>query len=349
MGVKGLYSYINKHCNENGNGMKRPLSYFQNKTIIIDVSIYLYKFKYLNENITELFDNLINYLLKFNIKVVLVFDGSDITSQAKKNELETRRKQRETNTELIVEINNELEYLKQEIEKEDNVELLSELLKKENTLMLKKETLAKTITHVTQKEREELYDHLEITYKNLVEFMYESSEEADKMISHIARMNHGKVVVMSDDTDMFLYGSPVVAMNYDYKTQTVNVYNLKSILQCLNMNLMEFIQVCIVVGTDYLSPYHEESPLPKVSITQMFIKFNRFKTQLNKTKQESNNKYTNNININNNSNSYTYNNTNKYYTNFLDFMCFIYWKNSKNDQYKLNKKLWSIFEIFYKT
>jgi 5'-3' exonuclease len=351
MGVKGLYSYINKHCNQNGNGIRRPLSYFQNKTIIIDISIYLYKFKHLSNNIIELFDNLITYLLKFNIKVILVFDGSNITSNYKNNELEIRKKQRETNTELLEKLNSEIsdlysEYsnLQIEIEPCENEERLIELSSratevgiKIETLNKQKETLSKAITQVSQKERNELYEHLEITYQNKVQFLYESSEEADKVISRIARKKPGKVVVMSDDTDMFLYGSPIVAMNYDHKTQTVDVYNLKTILQCLGVNLKEFIQVCIVVGTDYLSPYHDNSPLPKISITQMFEKFNRFKKQLNYNK----------VTKQNNTYAHIRHETNKYYTNFLDFMCFVYWKNSKNSQRELNKKLWSIFNIFY--
>lgn len=332
MGVKGLYSYINKHCTDNGNGMRRPLSYFQNKTIIIDVSIYLYKFKYLETDTTKLFDGLIQYLLKFNIKVILVFDGSEISTTDKKNEHDTRRKQKETTKELIDGIETDLTNVQMAIDKQDDDRSMVELLLIQKALVDKKADLEKTITHVSQKDRDKIYAHLEDTYRNSVEFLYEKSEEADKMISQIARKNNGRVIVMSDDTDMFLYGSPVVAMGYDHTTHTVNVYNLKTILQCLDMNLNEFIQTCVVIGTDYLSPYHENSPLPKISTTQMFIKYNRFKEQLAKNSAYNTYKSTNN----------------KHYDNFIDLMCFVYWRNSAVDQHKLNNKLWSIFDIYYK-
>jgi 5'-3' exonuclease len=331
MGVKGLYSYINKHCTDNGNGMRRPLSYFQNKTIIIDVSIYLYKFKYLTMSVTELFDNLIDYLLNFNIKVILVFDGSEIVSVDKKNEHDVRKKQKETTRELIDIIDKDIAELKKEMETQENMDIIRELLVREKTLLQKKKELEKTITHVSQTERRDLYLHLEHTYRKDVEFMYEKTEEADKMISRIARKNNGKVIVMSDDTDMFLYGSPVVAMNYDHITHTVNVYNLKTTLQCLNMTLHEFVQACVVIGTDYLSPYHENSPLPKVSITQTFMKFHRFKSQLSQDDDT----------------NVSYKKYNNQYTNFIDLMCFVYWKNSKYNQFQLNRKLWSIFDLFY--
>lgn len=332
MGVKGLYSYINKHCTNNGNGMRRPLSYFQNKTIIIDVSIYLYKFKYLETDTIKLFDDLIQYLIKFNIKVVLVFDGSEISTDDKKNEHNTRRKQKETTKELIEGIETDLVKVQRAIEEQDDGKSMVELLLIQKALLNKKADLEKTITHVSQKDRGDIYAHLENTYKDSVEFLYEKSEEADKIISRIARKNNGRVIVMSDDTDMFLYGSPVVAMDYDHKTHTVNVYNLKTILQCLDMNLNEFIQTCVVIGTDYLSPYHENSPLPKISITQMFIKYNRFKEQLAQNAKCNTYKSTNN----------------KHYDNFIDLMCFVYWRNSSFDQHKLNNKLWSIFDIYYK-
>lgn len=332
MGVKGLYSYINRHCTENGNGMRRPLSYFENKTLIIDVSIYLYKFKYLDMDTETLFDDLIQYLLKFNIKVILVFDGSELTMNYKQNEHDTRRKQKETTKELIEGIDADLTKLKYTIDECEDPKSIAELLIIQKSLVDKKTELEKTITRVSQQERSNIYEHLENTYRNSVEFLYEKSEEADKMMSRIARKNNGAVIVMSDDTDMFLYGSPVVAMDYDHTNQTVNVYNLKTILKCLDMNIHEFIQTCVVTGTDFLSPFHENSPLPKISITQMFIKFNKFK--------EHNAKY---------AKKYAYKTiNNNHYENFIDLMCFVYWKNSSFDKQKLNDKLWSIFDIYYR-
>lgn len=332
MGVKGLYSYINKHCTENGNGIRRPLSYFQNKTIIIDVSIYMYKFKYYVDGgtIIDLFDTLLKYLLSFNIKIILVFDGNMYMENNKKNEINTRKKQKETNAELLMDIVVELENIKKTIDNENDNLILSGLLIKEKQLIDNKKKIERTITQISQNERRELYQHLDLHYKGVVEFLYESSEEADKMISRISRKSKGRVIVMSDDTDMFLYGSPTVAMNYDPKTQSVSVYQLKTILSCLNMNFNEFVQTCVVVGTDYLSPYHDNSPLPKISITQMVMKVKRFKKHAEQYG--------------------TCNNYGKdnYYNNFIDFMCFIYWKNVTYDKIKLNKKLWSIFDIFYR-
>lgn len=329
MGVKGLYSYINKHCSENGNGMRRPLSYFENKTIIIDVSIYMYKFKYLNVNIIELFDNLINYLINFNIKVMLVFDGSQIISTDKNDERDARKIQKETTKEIMCAVDKELQEVREELESRKGVDI-SELLQREKALLLRKRELEKTITQVTQKERKELYDHLEKTYRSRVDFIYENTEEADKMISRYASKSNGRVIVMSDDTDMFLYGSPIVAMNYDYTNHTVSVYNLNKILKSLNVTLSEFVQVCVVLGTDYLSPYHKDSPLPKISITQMFQKFYQFKQKLYRDGVYN-----------------TYKKHKNYYVEFIDLMCFVYWKNSKHDPHELNRKLWSIFEVFY--
>lgn len=343
MGIKGLYTYITKHCTESGNGIKRPLSYFQNKTIMIDVSIYMYKFKHTN-SIISLFDDLIQHLLHFNIKVILVFDGVEPITTIKKDEINTRKKQKETNAERIVAIENELNSIRKLMALNDNKEQIKELLIREKVLLCETERLTKTITFVSQTERNELYRHLEKTYHEKVDFIYGTTDEADKMIAGIAREGRGKVIVMSDDTDMFLHGCCVVAMNYDPETKRVNVYNLRSILCSLEMNLMEFIQVCIVVGTDYLSPYHENSPLPKVSITQMFNKFRRFREQLHK-----NHKFNNRIKDNHCQKYDASEITKPVYTNFIDFMCFIYWRNSKHDQTKLNIKLWSIFELFYKT
>lgn len=329
MGVKGLYTYIQKHCtvnDANKNGERRKLSYFENKTIIVDVSIYMYKFKNTEKALTELFDNLIQTLLKYNTKVLLAFDGKTPIENEKKQEMHVRQKQKETNTERMHEIDIELKTIG-ELMENCNDRDMSDLMVRQKMLIEERMLLTKASTRVTQKERSALYSHLVKTYSSKVEFIYDSTEEADKVISRIARKGHGKVIVMSDDTDMFLYGCPIVAMNYDPNTGSIDVYELRKILHDLKINLMELIQICIMVGTDFLSPFHENSPLPKISITQMFVKFYRFKEHLKNNR----------------------NGNNKFSGNFIDFMCFIYIKNAFTEQEKLNRKLWSIFEIFYKT
>jgi 5'-3' exonuclease len=342
MGVKGLFTYINKNCIKNDNGIVRPISYFEGKTIIVDVSNYMYKFKSCNGTLIELFDNLIKYLINSNLKIILVFDGITPTTNEKSDEIKVRKLQKQLNIETISQMDDELYEIEKKIESCDETYDVVELIQLKKKLINKREILEKTISHVSQTERRDLYNFIYDKYGTSLEVIHETTEEADKMISRIARRASGKIIVMSDDTDMFLYGCPIVAMNYDYKKHTVNVYTLKTILYSLNVNLMEFIQVCILVGTDYLSPYHENSLLPKISISQMFCKYFKFKETV-----RNNEKY---ANTSNHRTKYGFNKE-KYYSNFIDFMCFVYlrYSNSSQEKKNLNDKLWNIFECYYRT
>jgi len=331
MGVKGLYSYIHNNCQEYGNGLKRPLTYFEKKTVIIDVSIYMYKFKNNNHPTTYYFDELINHLLGLKCKVILVFDG-DVKNE-KLNEIETRKNQKETNVELIESLETKVKCIDDKLSIETEKHIIERLIIEQKTLNDELYRLKKSIVSISNEERRTIYRHLENTFYNNVSFVYEKHEEADTVISNLARQGRGKTVVMSDDTDMFLYGCPLVAMNYDPITKCVVVYDLMIILKCLGMQLSELIQVCIIVGTDYLSPFHKGSPLPKVSITQVVNKFRKFKTQCNRMV----------------ANKYSNTNHRRHYTDFIDFMCFVYWKNNNYCKITLNKKLWGIFDLFYKT
>lgn len=84
MGIKGLSSFLKDH------GTLIDLSRFSNKTICIDISIYLYKFKY-NSN-TDSFLRKFNYQLntfeKLNIKPIYIFDGQ---APIEKRELQIKR------------------------------------------------------------------------------------------------------------------------------------------------------------------------------------------------------------------------------------------------------------------
>jgi flap endonuclease-1 len=106
MGIKHLNKFLLQKCS-NKSIQKHHLSYFENKTLVIDASIYLYKFlsdDALIEN-TFLF---ISILRKYNITPVFIFDGKPpvekhkLLLQRKKNKKDAERQYnelKETSTE----------------------------------------------------------------------------------------------------------------------------------------------------------------------------------------------------------------------------------------------------------
>jgi 5'-3' exonuclease len=56
---------------------------------------------------------------------------------------------------------------------------------------------------------------------------------------------------MSDDTDMFVYGCPVVLRNISLLNHSVMRYDMVEILKKLDLTQHEFKMMCVVSGTDY--------------------------------------------------------------------------------------------------
>ena len=73
MGIRNLNALIMKYSS---NGVKRKnLSVYRNKILLIDTSIYLYKYLYGNNNHINGFFFQINKLKKFGIIPIYVFEG----------------------------------------------------------------------------------------------------------------------------------------------------------------------------------------------------------------------------------------------------------------------------------
>ena len=73
MGIKYLNKFLQNNCSEKAI-KKSNLSQLANKTIVIDTSIYLYKFS-LDNLLIENMQDLIQLFEKYNIKPIFIFDG----------------------------------------------------------------------------------------------------------------------------------------------------------------------------------------------------------------------------------------------------------------------------------
>ena len=88
MGIHQLHGFIQRNCRDAIRIVN--LSELKNKTIVIDTSIYLYKYAGEGHLIEGMY-NLIIVLLNYKIIPIFVFDGKPITE---KNELLHERKEK---------------------------------------------------------------------------------------------------------------------------------------------------------------------------------------------------------------------------------------------------------------
>jgi hypothetical protein len=95
---------------------------------------------------------------------------------------------------------------------------------------------------------------------------------------------------MSDDTDMFVYGCPVVLRNISLLNHSAMRYDTSVILKTLGLTQQEFKMMCVVSGTDY--SHHSDSSASSatsasfVSPDAVFKKLAKFKSLPSKDRQK---------------------------------------------------------------
>ena len=162
MGIKYLNKYIRANCTNSIN--KIHFSELQYKKIVVDVSIYLYKYKSEGSLMEQMY-LMINLFRHYNIIPVFIFDGKP--PDEKRNLLNQRKeikKEAQVNYDLLKE---QYEISTDEVERSElSVKMDSE----------KKKTIRISHTDITRVK--ELMDALGVTYR-------EAPGEADQLCAYL--------------------------------------------------------------------------------------------------------------------------------------------------------------------
>ena len=228
MGIKNLNNYISNNCK---NSLKNITFYnLKNKVIVVDTSIYLYKFK--SENmLIDGFYQLITKFKFFNIIPIFIFDGKPISNKEallekrKKYKLKARKKY----DNIRYRINNNL----------DNNLILKSL----NKELIKLEKKCLSIT------KKEIYD-VKCLFRHMNVYYYNAPFESDSICAKFV-INNIAYACLSDDMDLFVYGCPRVLRYLNIFKSTLVLYDYSKILKSLEINDNNFKKLCILSGTDY--------------------------------------------------------------------------------------------------
>ena len=229
MGIKDLNRLLREKCSKQSI-CKQSLRYIENKTIVIDTSIYLYRF--MSEN--ALMDNmylLISILLSSNITPIFIFDGKP--PPEKQKILVRRRMEKKEAEQKYKTIQNKLSTLS--VNDNDKPELLIEM-----------EQLRQQFIRITDNDIQKVKGLMAaygVAY-------YDAPGEADEICAYMVKTGIAWAC-LSDDMDMFLYGCPVVLRNISLIHQTVLIYDTSLILHDLNISESLFRGIVVLSGTDY--------------------------------------------------------------------------------------------------
>ena len=273
MGVRNLNRFIQHKCPDAS--CRVHLRELSGKRIAVDTSIYMYR--YSGEG--ALLENM--YLMAsvfrhYNIHAVFVFDG--VPPPQKTEIIEIRKKKKDQAKKQYDTL------LKMTKEKRDasGCEITTtELDDIEETMReLKKQFVRLRDCDVSSVK------------ELLVSFGFATIDAEGEADALCAKLSIRKRVdaCMSDDTDMFVYGCPVVLRNISLLNHSAMRYDTSVILKTLGLTQQEFKMMCVVSGTDY--SHHSDSSASSatsasfVSPDAVFKKLAKFKSLPSKDRQK---------------------------------------------------------------
>jgi len=227
MGIKNLNRLFIETCSKHAT-RRVDIHSFTGKTVVVDTSIYMYKFIAQNALIENMY-LLISIFIKNKISPIFVFDGK---SPPEKRDLINQRR-----------------ILKKDAEKKytDLQSLLSTASpSSKQDIEIEMESLKKKFIRIKETDVSSVKSLMRAYGASYCD----AEGEADKLCVYMVKT--GKAwACLSDDMDMFVYGCPRVLRHVSLLKHSAILYDLDIILRDLDMSMNDFRQVTVISGTDY--------------------------------------------------------------------------------------------------
>ena len=224
MGIKLLNRLIQTRCKNSHNLI--PLMKLKGKIIVVDISIYLYRFKsrgVLIENM-YLMCGIFRY---YDIIPLFIFDG--VPPAIKDVELNKRKCDK--------------------IKAFEKYKILSQRFGESHFGQRNMREMERLRRMMTTINRDDINNVKEIISLYGLTYIV-ASKEADEICA--ALVKSGKAYAcLSEDTDLFVYGCPLILRYLSLKNHTVVLYNYNKVLCELNLSDTKFRELCVISGTDY--------------------------------------------------------------------------------------------------
>ena len=229
MGIQNLNRFLKEKCI---NSIKLiPISELNGKKIAVDISIYLYKYASENALIENIY-LMLSIFTEYNIIPIFIFDGKP---PIEKKELLQKRLQDKKKAQ---EEYNKLNIILHENTNIDNYEK-QEII--ENMASLKKQ-----FTYINKTQIDDVKKLIRAYGMTYVD----APSEADVLCAKLV-LKEKVWACLSEDMDMFVYGVNKVIRYFSLLNHTVVLYDIKSILNQLQITQSELRQICVISGTDY--------------------------------------------------------------------------------------------------
>jgi 5'-3' exonuclease len=293
MGISDLNSYMRKNI---------PLIYEEidisslaYKKIAIDISLYLclYKSSY-GEQWLKAFIKLISCLRKNEVHCVFIYDtGAPVE---KNEEKKKRRENRNKMEEKVWKLEEALEeYYRSGIVDNILIEFVKSSSDKNHKKLINSDKPLifndKTAKYYIDKKRKQLFELKPEDYKNTKELFdilnvpyYDAPLEAEKLCSDLCK--RGLVDgVLTEDSDVLAYGCPIYLTKIDVKKEKCIRIRHEEVLNQFDMTEGQFLDACIMFGTDYNKRIKNFGPCKIIPHIQKFKNIENIINELEKNKK----------------------------------------------------------------
>jgi len=256
MGVRDL-NYLIKRYNKNS--IKELTLYdLKHKTLAIDLQLYLYKALIQNKSPLEEIYKQILHLERYKIKPVYVFDGKP--PKEKMDELQKRAIKRCRSWEVI-------QYLESVyLMKVSNSDLEENSMR--HRVLNKIDELKRNSMIIDKKTKQSIKYLFEVMG---IKYIDDMDMEADKAIGILYKKGEIDGVI-SEDNDMLVYGCKYLYRFYKTNSSHILEYNLEEIKRDLCLNDEQFLDLCILCGSDYYKKIKFKSNLKNSVVAYYLIK-----------------------------------------------------------------------------
>ena len=246
MGIRLLNTFLNVNTVK-GKDPCRHFSMLRNKTLCVDISIYLYKFKQLvqisgvtgdfeenpQETLLKTIKLMITIFRKYGCELIPVFDGKP--PKEKDNTIEERRQSRQ-NAQSKKQVYQQMLMQRKDTLSENDILELKEKIKIEVQKSI-------SITKSDIDAVKELLGEMRVKY-------IQAEEEADAECVRMVRKNTAWGLI-SDDTDFIVYGCKRIMRNINLEKETCEFLEPPIIIEWLGVTIDDFKTICVLGGCDY--------------------------------------------------------------------------------------------------
>lgn len=260
MGIKYLNRFFRTQCND---AIKiTSMCQLSGKKIAVDISIYMYKFE-ADHHLIENMYLMLSIFRYYNIVPVFIFDGKP--PNEKKNLLQKRKQDKKDAEQEYNQLQRQL-VMEPNIDEDEKLEITNQMdLLKKQFVYLNKEKI---------QEVKCLVRSYGATY-------YDAPGEADELCALLVLKN--KVwACLSEDMDLFVYGCPRVLRYLSLLNHSVILYDLKEILEKLEINQKELREICVLSGTDYNMEVDVNVKNNLHDVVKLFKKYSKQQNKISK-------------------------------------------------------------------